>query len=100
MLFPCALLCFLLASIASAAGPAHLRRPHDVLLAHGTKPGPRPPAYNPEKLKTVKQLELKEGHVYSVRRRAAVSHDYDSIRGNSRNLTADRIVAGFILQPL
>lgn len=97
MLFSYALLCFLLASTASAEGPANLGRRHNPdppAIANGTKPGPGPPAYNPEDLETVEELELKEGHVYSVRRRVAVSHHYDSMQFQ----TFDCIVAGFILQ--
>ena len=72
MLLSYALLCFLLASTASAGGPPHPGRP---VVAMGTN---LPPGYNPN--------GLEPGRVYTVLRRTLVSHMI-TIRGNTRNLT-------------
>ena len=98
MLFSYALLCFVLASTASAAGPAN---PGPV-IAYGTlhnmvATGTKRPAYDPAKLTKIEDLKpkLEEGHVYSVCRRVAVSWVYDL----KQSQKFDRIVAGFTLQP-
>ena len=82
MLLSYALLCFLLASTASAGGPPHPGRP---VVAMGTN---LPPGYNPN--------GLEPGRVYTVLRRTLVSHMI-TIRGNTRNLTV--LLQGLLFKP-